>query len=154
MRQPLLVLTIALMGCATTPTARRFTGADGSPRWYTIECDRRTECVERAGEVCGNGYTTDREDGQSMVVRCNEPTPVAEQPWRKVDMAGIGFDVPPDWKRAKDGLWMSPDQESAALAQSTKTGLNAEQAAAVPADTDDEQWSGTVNVRCTVVVSG
>lgn len=66
-------LAVALLGLAACgASASRVTGPDGSFNWYAITCRRnKMNCVEKAGEVCPNGYRSAEEndrDGAYAVV--------------------------------------------------------------------------------------
>jgi hypothetical protein len=59
---------VALLVASCGASAKQVNGPDGSGVWYSITCRRtRANCIEKAGEVCPNGYETENSSEQKGI---------------------------------------------------------------------------------------
>ncbi len=63
-----LVLALFLVACGASAT--KVAGPDGKGTWYAVSCRRsQSNCYEKAGEVCPNGYhVADASDHEGVYV--------------------------------------------------------------------------------------
>ena len=110
--------------------------------------------MDLAGQQCPDGYDIDRDDGRSMEVACRSSTPTATATHRMVSSHGLRFELPREWEEKQPGMWFSPDETSAVVADATQSTVDADEVANQVMANADERWDGTVHGRHVVFVTG